>query len=53
VSGRKYIRIALSADDEIAFSKAKSNAEVKTAIVMSDSQYALSLIRYHISRKLI
>lgn len=48
---RKYIRIALSPDDEIAFFEAKAKDEVTTAIAMTDSQYALGLIRHHINKK--
>lgn len=42
---RKYIRIALSPDDEVAFRQAKKETEAVTGISMSDSMYALSVIR--------
>jgi hypothetical protein len=42
---RKYIRIALTPDDEAEFQAAKAKVETKTSIAMSDSMYALSVIR--------
>jgi hypothetical protein len=42
---RKYIRIALSQDDEAAFAKAKAKVESDTGIAMSDSMFALSVLR--------
>ena len=45
-SPRKYIRIALTPDDEAALQSAKSKAEDQTGIAMSDSMFALSLIRH-------
>jgi hypothetical protein len=47
-SPRKYIRIALSQDDEAAFAKAKASAEERSGIAMSDSLFALSVIRHAI-----
>ena len=46
MSKRKYIRIALTPEDEDAFQAAKSKAEAKTGIAMSDSMFALSVIRH-------
>ena len=48
MSSRKYIRIALTTQDEGAFKEAKAQAEQLTGIVMSDSMYALSVIRQSI-----
>ena len=45
MSNRKYIRIALSAEDEAAMAQAKSRAEHETGIAMTDSMFALMLIR--------
>ena len=42
---RKYIRIALSQDDEAALAKAKAKAESDTGIAMSDSMFVLSVLR--------
>lgn len=50
MSVRKYIRIALNADDVKAFRKAKSDAEENTMVSMSDSMFALSVIRKAISK---
>jgi hypothetical protein len=47
---RKYIRIALTPEDEEAFLDAKAKAEDAAKIVMSDSSYALSLIRWALSK---
>lgn len=49
-SPRKYIRIALSADDLKAFNKAKSDAETATMVTMSDALFALSIIRKAIAQ---
>jgi len=46
---RKYIRIALTPSDEAAFAKAKAEAEAESKLAMSDSAYALSLIRWAVS----
>ena len=43
---RKYIRIALTPDDEAALQAAKSRAEAETGIAMSDSMFVLSVIRH-------
>ena len=43
---RKYIRIALTPDDEAAFQAAKSKAEAETGIAMSESMFVLSVIRH-------
>ena len=45
-SPRKYIRIALTPDDEAALQSAKSRAEAETGISMSDSMFVLSVIRH-------
>ena len=45
MSNRKYIRIALSQDDEAALAKAKAKAENDTGIAMSDSMFVLSVLR--------
>ena len=45
---RKYIRIALTPEDEVALSNAKKYAEAKTGISMSDSMFALSVIRHRV-----
>lgn len=42
---RKYIRIALSEDDETDLAKAKAKAESDTGIAMSDSMFVLSVLR--------
>ena len=44
-SPRKYIRIALSQDDEAALAKVKAKAENDTGIAMSDSMFVLSVLR--------
>ena len=48
---RKYIRIALTPDDEVVFQQAKKETEVATGIAMSDSMYALSVIRQSLAAK--
>jgi len=48
MTARKHIRIALTPDDESAFQVAKEAAEAATGIQMSDSMFALSLIRHAI-----
>ena len=47
---RKYIRIALTPEDETAFDQAKTKAEAESKLAMSDSAYALSLIRWAIAK---
>jgi len=42
---RKYIRIAMTPDDEVAFAEAKEATEKSSGISMSDSMFALSVIR--------
>lgn len=51
MGARKYIRIGLSADDDAAFAKAKAQAEAQAGITLSDSLYALSVIRQAIKAK--
>lgn len=48
---RKYIRIALTPDDEVAFQQAKKETEAAMGIAMSDSMYALSVIRQSLAAK--
>ena len=50
VGVRKYIRIALTDDDEALLAKAKSEAEAATGIAMTDSMFALSVLRKHINK---
>lgn len=50
MSNRKYIRIALSAEDLDAFNRAKAKAEASTMVAMSDSLFALSIIRKAIAK---
>lgn len=47
---RKYIRIALSADDEVAFLAAKNKAEDANKLTMTDANFALSLIRWSLAK---
>lgn len=47
---RKYIRIALSADDEVAFLDAKKKTENANKIAMTDANFALSLIRWSLAK---
>lgn len=49
-SQRKYIRIALTEKDNAAFQAAKQHAENSTAVEMSDSMFALSVIRQAIKQ---
>ena len=51
MTARKYIRIALTPDDEAALQAAKSKAEDETGIYMSDSMFALSVIRQAIKER--
>lgn len=50
MKNRKYIRIALTEDDEAAMARAKADAEQKTGIAMSDSMFVLSVIRHALSK---
>jgi len=43
---KRYIRIALTNDDMVAFISAKKKAEADSKISMSDSMFALSVIRH-------
>lgn len=45
---RKYIRIALTPDDVDLFSEAKGQWEKKTGVSVSDSMFALGIIRHRI-----
>lgn len=51
MASRKYIRIALSSEDQKSFADAKALAETQTNIAMSDAMFALSLIRQAIKTK--
>jgi len=48
---KRYIRIALTEDDMIAFTAAKKKAEADSKISMSDSMFALSVIRHAIQEQ--
>jgi hypothetical protein len=43
---RKHMRVALSAAEYVKFSAAKAKAEAAAQQVMTDPQYAVSLIRW-------
>jgi hypothetical protein len=45
MQNRKSIRISLTPDDEADFKEAKKAVEAQTGIAMSDSMFALSVIR--------
>lgn len=45
MKNRKYIRIALSAEDQLALAAAKDRAEAETGIAMSESMFVLSVLR--------
>lgn len=47
---RKYIRIALSADDEVDFLAAKQKVEDASKVAMTDANFALSLIRWSLAK---
>lgn len=42
---RKYIRIALSEEDEQALQSAKAEFEASSGLSMSDSMFVLSILR--------
>jgi hypothetical protein len=50
-SQRKYIRIALTPDDAYLFEKTKTEMQKRTGVAMSDSAYALGIIRQQIEQK--
>lgn len=50
MSGRKYIRIALSESDHAKMLEAKEKAENSIGVSLSESLFALSLIRQAISK---
>lgn len=50
-SPRKYIRIALTPDDVDLFGKAKAATQKKTGVSMSDSAYAIGIIRQHVEQQ--
>lgn len=43
---RKHLRVALSAGDYEKFLAAKAKAENTAQVIMTDPQYAISLIRW-------
>ena len=45
---RKYIRIALSADEEAALKVAIAEFEAETNVAISESLFVLSVLRKHI-----
>lgn len=49
---RKHMRIALSAEEYKKFLKAKEISEKTSQIVMTDPQYAASLIRWAVREKI-
>ena len=51
MTARKYIRIALTPDDEAALQAAKSKAEAEAGIAMSDSMFVLSVIRHALKER--
>jgi len=51
VTKRKYIRIALNAEDALAFREAKAKAEKAAGITLSDGGFALGVIRKAIDGK--
>lgn len=48
---RKYIRIALTEEDLAAFASAKEEMENATGVAMSDSMFALSVIRQALKQR--
>jgi hypothetical protein len=50
VNKRKYIRIALSDDDFAMLSNRKSQVEAESGVAMSDSLFALSILRQSLKR---
>lgn len=52
MTGRKYIRIALTPEDVDMFGKAKASWQRKSGVAMSDSMFALSIIRQRIDDEL-
>lgn len=51
MANRKYIRIALTPGDEADFREAKKAVEAATGIEMSDSMFALSIIRHDLAAR--
>jgi len=51
MTSRKSIRIALTPEDLDAFEAAKNAAEEGTGIQMSDSMFALSVIRHALKQR--
>jgi len=45
IGRRKYIRIALSEDEIINFIRAKREAENKSGVAMTDTQFASGIVR--------
>jgi hypothetical protein len=50
MANRKYIRIALTPEDEVAFLAAKAKVEDANKIIMTDASFALSLIRWALQK---
>lgn len=48
---RKYIRIALTPSDVELFDKSKATMQKQTGVAMSDSAYALGVIRQQIEQQ--
>lgn len=51
MKNRKYIRIALNAEDEAAFRAAKGRAEEVSGLSLSDGAFALGALRKAWRRK--
>lgn len=51
MSSRKYIRLALTEEDIAFFKSAKQEAEIATGVAMSDSMFALSVIRQALKKR--
>lgn len=51
MSARKYIRIALTQEDQKALQDAKEETENATGVAMSDSMFALSVIRQALKQR--
>lgn len=51
MTARKYIRIALTEDDMAMFEQVKYEVEETTGVSLSDSNFALSVIRQSLKKK--
>lgn len=45
MSNRKYIRIALTDEDEAMLNSVKAKVEAETGLAMTDAQFVLSVLR--------